>query len=101
MKPLLLLGPNTTEIRLGRSSIRTLPAMQGATNTVVVEVGTSRNDLGFDREVTGALHLAEIRRPARTHQGLQPALALRAHDLNLEVTATRCPARMIGGATGC
>ena len=48
----------------------------------------------------GPLHLAEVRRAAGPHQGLQPALLLGAHDLDLEIPAAGRAPRCVRGATG-
>ncbi len=75
--------------------------MQGACNAIVVEEPARGDDLRLDREIPGPFHLAEIRRAARTHQGLQSALAAGAHDLDLEIAAAGGSAGVIGRAAGC
>jgi hypothetical protein len=97
MQALLLLGPLTAQVWFGRPSIWTLPPMQRTTNPVVVQKGASGDDLGFDREITGSLDLAEIRRAPGTHQGFESSLPPGAHDLNLEIAAAGRSPGMVGG----
>jgi hypothetical protein len=97
MQVLPLGRPFTAQVWLGWAAIGPAAAMQAAANPIVVEVPTSRDDLGLDGEVAGAFHFAEIRRAARSHQGLQLPLALRAHDLDLKVPAAGGPTQIVGG----
>jgi hypothetical protein len=98
MQPLLLLRPLAAEVRLCGPAIRPLPPMQGAADPILVEIGAGGNDLCLDGEIARPFHLAEIRRTARTHQGLQPVLPLGTHNLDLEVAATRRPTGIVRGS---
>jgi hypothetical protein len=87
---LLAFRPFAAEIWFRRPPIGASPVVERAADAVVVQI-TARGDyFGLDREIAGPLHLAEIRRPAGSHQGLQFALPFGAHDLDLEVPAAGC-----------
>jgi hypothetical protein len=98
MQPLLLLRPIAAEVRLCGPAIGALSPMEGAADPIIIEKGAGGDDLCLDGEIPRPFHLAEIRRAPRTHQGLQPALPLGTHDLDLEVTATRRSAGMVRGS---
>src|SRR5690349_15830966 len=101
MQALLLLRPVTAEVGFRRATVGTLAAMEGAANPVFIQIIACRNDLGLQREVTGPLHLAEIRRSPRAHQGLETPLPFGAHDLDLEIAAAgRSPGVVCRAAWG-
>jgi hypothetical protein len=74
--------------------------MQAAADPIVVEVPAGGDDLGLDGEVAGSFYFAEIRRPARTHQGLQPPLPLGTHDLHLKIAAAGSSPKIIRSPAG-
>ena len=101
VEALVLRGPVAAEVRLRWSAICPDPAVQAASDTIVVQESAGGDDFRLDGKVACALHLAEIRRPAGTHQCLQSALPPGAHDLNLEITAAGSTAGVVGRATRC
>jgi len=95
---LLLLRPFAAEVRLCRPAVGALSPMQGTADPIIIKIGAGGDDLCFDREIPRPFHLAEIRWAPGTHQGLQPALPLGTHDLDLEVAAAGSPAGIVRGS---
>src|SRR6185312_5181040 len=91
--------PIATQVRLGRTAIRPPALVQGTTDAIVVEIPAGRDYLRLDGVVPRTFHLAEIRGAARTHQGLQFALPIGAHNLDLEVAAACRPPQVVGRPT--
>ena len=76
MKPLILGRPVAAQVGLGWTPIGPGAPVEATANPVVIQIAAGGNDLGLDREVSCAFHLAEIRRTAGPHQGLEALLAL-------------------------
>src|SRR5687768_13817121 len=101
MKPLVLGRPVAAQVWLRWTPIGPGAPVQAAADPIVIQITAGGNDLGLDREVPGAFHLAEIRRTTGPHQGLEALLAAGAHDLDLQIPAAGGPPAVICGATRC
>ncbi len=89
VKTLVLGGPFAAEVRFGRPAVRPNPTVKAAAYPIIVQEPAGGDNLRFDGKVTRTLYLAEIRRPARSHQCFQAAFPPRAHDLYLQIAAAR------------
>jgi hypothetical protein len=98
---MLLRGPLAAEIGLCRTTVGPSAAVQGAANAIIIQICTGGDDLRLDRKVAGPFHLAEIRRPARSHQSFQLALLFGAHDLDLEITAAGGAPNVVSRSASC
>jgi hypothetical protein len=96
----LLRGPFAAQVGLGWPAVSPTAIVESAGDTIIIQVPAGRDHLSLDGEVSCPFHLAEIRRAAGTHQGLQLALAFGAHDLDLQVSAAGSTTEVIGSPAG-
>jgi hypothetical protein len=98
VQTLVLGGPFAAEVRFGRPAVCPHPAVKAAAYAIVVQESARGYHLRLDRKVARPIYLAEIRRPARSHQCLEAAFPAGAHDLYLEVAAAGGTAPVVRGS---
>jgi hypothetical protein len=100
VQTLVFRWPFAAQVWLGWTAIGSHPPVEAAADPVVIEVPTGGNYLCLDGVIASALHLAEIRRLAGSHQCLESALPPGAHDLDLQISAAGRPPAVVCRAAG-